>query len=133
MPEKVFETSFSMNVIDDLKVMKMPFEIKRDRSYNMNLRLDAEGMLTDIQICDDKGNTIYQDFCEQLTLSSSLDLKTGNYLFVLTFIRDPEVMAQYFEEKEYGLSQEYIDRFRELFAKNQDNKPIPVSFSAVIK
>ena len=42
-------------------------------------------------------------------------------------------MAQYFEEKEYGLSQEYIDRFRELFAKNQDNKPIPVSFSAVIE
>jgi len=52
MPEKVFETSFSMNVIDDRKVMKTSFEIKRDKSYNMNLRLDAEGMLADIQISE---------------------------------------------------------------------------------
>lgn len=133
LPDKVFETSFSMNVRDDREVVEMPFKVKTSKSYKMSLRLDAEGMLTDIQIYDDKGSIVYQNVCERFTLSSSLDLKTGNYLFVLTFIRDPEVMAQYFEEKEYAFSQEQIDGLKELFAKNRDDKFIPVSFSAVIQ
>jgi len=132
-PNKVFETSFSMNVRDNLKNVKMSFVVNTNKSYKMSMKLDAEGMLTDIQIYDDKGNIVYQNVCEQFTFSSSLNLKTGNYLFVLTFIRDPEVMVQYFEEKGYEFSQDQIDALKELFAKNRDDEFIPVSFSAVIQ
>lgn len=132
-PDKIFETSFSMNVGDNRKDMKMSFDVKKGKTYKMNLNLESEGMLTDIVIYDDKGNMVYQNVCERLNLSSSLDLNTGNYLFMLTFIRDPEVMVQYFEEKKYTFSREQIEGLEELFEKKRDDKFIPVSFSAVIK
>ena len=130
---KVFENSFSMNIRDDLKDVKMSFDVIAHKTYKMNMRLDAEGMLTDIQLYDDKGNIVYQNICEQFTYNSHLNLKTGNYQFVLTFIRNPEVMVQYFEEKGYEFSQEQIDGLKELFTKKRDDEFIPVSFSAVIQ
>lgn len=130
--DKVFETSFTRNVRDDLEVLKMPFTVEKDRSYSMDLRLDAEGILTDIVICDDKGNTVYQSICEQLTSSHSLELKHGNYFLMLTFIKNPGNLAQYFEEKGYAFSRDITDEFMKVFTKNRDNE-IPVSFSAVIQ
>ncbi|HHW01000.1 MAG TPA: hypothetical protein GXX36_15810 [Clostridiaceae bacterium] len=130
---KVFETSFSMNVHDDLKDVKMSFAVDTNKTYKMNMKLDAEGMLTDIQIYDDKGNKVYQNICEWFTYDSHLSLNAGNYQFVLTFIRNPEVMAQYFEEKGYEFSQEELDGLKKLLAKKRNEEFIPVSFSAVIQ
>jgi len=122
-----------MNVRDDLQEVKMSFDVKTGRSYTMHLDLDAEGMLTDIRICDSKGNVIYQNLSEWFKLSTMLDLEAGNYLFTLTFIRNPEVMVQYLEEKKYVISQEQLDLLTEVFAKSHDDEFIPVSFSAVIQ
>jgi len=133
LSNKVFETSFSMEIRDAREVIEMPFNVKTSKSYNLSLKLEAEGLLTDVQIYDDQEKLVYQNVCEWMTLSSSLDLKTGNYQFVLTFLRDPEAMAQYFAEKEYAFSPEQIDEFKELLAKNRDDKSIPVSFSAIIR
>lgn len=99
----------------------------------MDLKLDAEGMLTDVQIYDTKGNLVYQNISEKFELSSWLKLKTGDYLFLITFIRNPDVMMQYFKERGYIFSQEQIDELKELFTTNQDDKFTSVSFSAVIK
>jgi len=132
-PDKVFETSFSMNIHDDMKDVKMSFEINANKTYKMNMKLDAEGMLTDIQIYDDKGSTVYQNICEHYTIDSHLNFKKGNYQLVLTFIKNPEVMVQHFEEKGYEFSQEQIDGLKELFAKKRHDEFIPVSFSAVIQ
>jgi len=131
--DKVFETTFSINVRDKREVVKMPFTVETNKSYKMNLRLGAEGILTDVQIYDDNGHIVYQNISEWFKLSTSLDLKQGNYLFVLTFIRDPEVMMQYFEEKKYEFSQKQIDELKKILKKNPDVEYIPVSFSAVIK
>jgi len=132
-PNKIFETSFSMNVQDNQKAIKMAFEVKKNKTYKLNLSLAAEGMLTDIQIFDDKGSIVYQNLSEWMSLNSSLDLKAGNHLFVITFIRDPEVMVQHFKENEYTFSQNQIDMYKELLAKKLNDKSIPVSFSAVIQ
>ena len=132
-PNKVFETSFSMEVHDVREVVEMPFKVEVSKSHNMSLKLDAEGMLTDVRIYDEKGNTIYQNICEWFTLSTSLDLKSGDYLFTLTFLRDPDAMSQYFAEKGYKFSPEQINEFNEILNKNRDNKSIPVSFSAIIR
>jgi hypothetical protein len=133
LPSKVFETSFSMNIYEEQKVLEMPFKVKISKSYKMDLKLDAEGMLTDVQIYDTKGNLVYQNISEKFELSSWLKLKTGDYLFLITFIRNPDVMMQYFKERGYIFSQEQIDELKELFTTNQDDKFTSVSFSAVIK
>ncbi|NLC67400.1 MAG: hypothetical protein GX754_01140, partial [Clostridiaceae bacterium] len=133
LPGKIFETSFTMNIHDNLKVMEMPFDVKTSRSYNMSLSLDAEGMLTDVRIFDDKGSMVYQNISEWFTLSSQVDLETGKHLLVLTFIRDPEAMVQYFEENKYTFSREQIDTFKALLAKKPNDKFIPVTFSAAIQ
>ena len=70
---------------------------------------------------------------EQLTSSHLLELKHGNYFLILTFIRDPGNMAQYFEEKGYAFSRDITDGLMEVFTKNCDNEFIPVSFSAFIQ
>jgi len=132
-PNKVFETSFSMEIHDARKVVEMPFKVTKSKSYSLSLNLDAEGLLTDIQICDSAGNTVYQNISERFNLSSSLDLKTGDYLLTLTFLREPEAMTQYFAEKGYTFSSEQMDELREVLTKNRDDKSIPVSFSAIIQ
>lgn len=76
---------------------------------------------------------MYQNICEWFTLDATLDLKKGNYRFVLTFVRDPAVMKQYFGEKKYAFTQEQIDGLTEMLTKNENDDFIPVSFSAVIK
>lgn len=130
---KVFSTSFTTSVAENKKVMEMSFEVKKAKSYSMDLALEAEGMLTDVQIYDDKGNTVYQNICEWVTLSTSLDLKEGNYLLVLTFIRDPEVMEQHFAEKGYTFTREQEDMLQEVFTRKVDTQFTPVSFSALIR
>ena len=93
-----------MEIHDARKVVEMPFKVTKSKSYSLSLNLDAEGLLTDIQICDSAGNTVYQNISERFNLSSSLDLKTGDYLLTLTFLREPEAMTQYFAEKGYTFS-----------------------------
>ncbi|HHW32161.1 MAG TPA: hypothetical protein GXX20_10910 [Clostridiaceae bacterium] len=133
VPNKVFETSFSTNIRDNQEVMRMPFIIKTGKSYKMSLNLEAEGILTDIQIYDDNGNIVYQNICEQFSLSTTLKLKPGNYLLELTFIRDPDVMVKYFGEKKYAFSQDQVNMLKELFEKTRNDELIPVSFSAIIQ
>ncbi len=70
LPDKVFETSFSMNVCDVREVVEMPFKVKMSKSYNMSLRLDAEGMLTDVQLYDAKGSIVYQNVNVETVLIS---------------------------------------------------------------
>lgn len=130
---KVFETSFTMNVTENKKVMEMSFEVKKERSYRMDLALEAEGMLTDVQIFDNKGNMVYQNLCEWMTLSTSLYLDKGNYRFMLTFIRDPGVMEKHLAEMGYHFSSEQLDTLMKVYTKGGDNGHTPVSFSAVIR
>jgi len=133
LPDKVFTTSFSLDITAAREDIEIPFKVETSKSYNMNLKLDAEGLLTDVQIYDDKGSLVYQNIGEWFTLSSSLDSEPGDYLFSLTFLRDPEAMVQHFAEKGYWFPQEQIDELKEVLTKNRDHKSIPVSFSAVIQ
>lgn len=135
-PEKVLELNISMNIHEDRKSLQVPFEVRANRPYSIHLDLDAEGMITDILICDDKGNIIYQNISEWFELSTvpgHPGLKTGNYTLVANFIRDPEALLQYFDDKGYDFSQEQMDGFMEVLKKKQDDEYVPVSLSVVIE
>lgn len=135
-PEKVLELNISMNIHEDRKSLQVPFEVRANRPYSIHLDLDAEGMITDILICDDKGNIIYQNISEWFELSTVPgypDLKPGKYMLVANFISDPEALLRYFDEKGYDFSPEQIDGFMEVLKKNQEDEYIPVSLSAVIE
>lgn len=87
-PEKVLELNISMNIHEDRKSLQVPFEVRANRPYSIHLDLDAEGMITDILICDDKGNIIYQNVGEWFELSTVPgypDLKPGKYMLVAYF------------------------------------------------
>jgi hypothetical protein len=132
-PKIVFETSFTMNIRENKKEWEMAFDVEKSKSYNLNVRLDAEGMLTDIQVYDSKGIKIYQNICEWCTFSTYLDLEKGNYRLALTFLKDPGEMERYLKEKDYDFSQDQIDMLKEIFGKSKDIEAIPISFSAKIK
>ncbi len=135
-PGKLLELNISMSINEALKTLEVPFEVKANRPYRMHLDLDAEGMVTDILICDDTGNIIYQNVGEWFELSTVPgypDLKPGKYMLVANFISDPEALLRYFDEKGYDFSPEQIDGFMEVLKKNQEDEYIPVSLSAVIE
>jgi hypothetical protein len=133
VPKPVFETSLSMEVKSATENVKLPFKIEKSKFYSMNLELEAKDILTDIQIYTDNGTLIYQNICEWLTLGTSLKLEKGNYVFVLTFLKDLTGMQEHFKSKGYTFKADVLERLKAIYNKNNSVDNYPVSFSVTIK
>lgn len=133
IPKPVFETSLSIKVKSTTENTKLPFEIDKIKVYSMNLELKAKGILTDVQIYTDNGTLVYQNISEWFTLGTSLKLNKGNYVFVLTYLKDPSGMQEHFNSKGYMFEADVLERFKEIYNKNNSVENYPVSFSATIK
>ena len=133
VPKPIFETSLSMEVKSATENVKLPFKIEKSKFYSMNLELKGEGILTDIQIYTGSGTLIYQNICEWLTLGTSLKLEKGNYVFVLTFLKDFSGMQEHFKSKGYVFEADVLGQFKKIYNKNNSVENFPVSFSVTIK
>jgi hypothetical protein len=133
IPKPVFETSLSIEVNSTTENTKIPFKIEKSKFYSMNLELNAKGILTDVQIYTDNGTLIYQNICEWFTLGTSLKLNKGNYVFVLTYLKDPSGMQEHFNSSGYIFEADVLKRFKEIYNNNNLVENYPVSFSVTIE
>lgn len=133
IPKPVFKTSLSIEVKSTTENEKLPFKVEKSKVYSMNLELKAKGILTDVQIYTDKGTLIYQNICEWFTLGTSLKLEKGNYVLVLTFLKDPSGMKKHFMSRGYMFEADVLERLKETYNKNNSVENYPVSFSMTIK
>ena len=133
IPKPAFETSLSIEVNSTTENTKFPFKVEKSMLYSMNLELKAKGILTDIQIYTDNGTRIYQNICEWITLNTSFNLEKGNYVFILTFLKDPSGMQEHFKSRGYKFEANVLEQFKKICNKNNSVENYPVSFSVTIK
>ena len=132
-PKPVFETSLSMEVNAATEDVKLPFKVEKSKLYSMNLELKAKGILTDIQIYTDNGTLIYENICEWFTIGTSLKLEKGNYVFVLTFLKDHSAMQEHFTSRGYMFKADVLEGFKEFYNNNKSVGKSPISLSVDIK
>ena len=132
-PKPVLETSFSMEVSPTTEDMKLPFKVGKSKLYSMDLELTAKGHITDIQIYTENGTLVYQNICEWFTLGTSLDLEKGNYILVLTFLKDDISMQEHFKAKGYKFEAGVVEKLKDMYKNNNSVENYPISFSATIK
>lgn len=120
--QPVLETRFSMTVTQQTGDLKLPFEVKRSKHYDMSLSLDASGMLTDIQIYNEEGQLIYQNLAEYFTFdgNGNLELEQGQYEMVLTFLMNPQDMEEHFRMMGYDFDEEAIATLAGVFDADLD-------------
>lgn len=129
----VFETSFSMEATSANEDVKLPFVVEKSKEYNMNLKLTAKGFLTDVQIYSEEGDLIYQDICEWLTLGTSHKLNKGNYIVVLTFLKNQAAMEEHLRKMGYKFEPELLEKLKEVYKNNSSIEKNTISFSGIIK
>lgn len=133
MPKTSFEKSLSIEVNSTTNDVKLPFKVERSKLYSMELGLEAKGILTDIQIYSEDGTMIYQNVCEWFTIGTSLNLKKGNYVIVLTFLKNPMAMQEHFKVKGYNYKADTVEQLKDVYEMSSLADNYQVSFSAVIK
>ncbi len=131
MPKPILEKSLSIEVNSSTKDLKLPLKVQVSKLYNMEMKLEAKGIITDIQIYSENGTLVYQNICEWFTLGTSLNLQKGNYVIVLTFLKDPISMQEYFKAKGYKFKTYELEQLKKVFSMPVKNHP--VSFSVTIK
>jgi hypothetical protein len=119
-----------MTVTQQTGDLKLPFEVKRSKHYDMSLSLDASGMLTDIQIYNEEGQLIYQNLAEYFTFdgNGNLELEQGQYEMVLTFLMNPQDMEEHFRMMGYDFNEEAIATLAEVFDADLDADSDSVAF-----
>lgn len=132
-PKPVFKTSFSMEAGSANEDVKLPFIVEKSREYKMDLKLTAKGFLTDVQIYSEDGDLIYQNICEWFTLGTSYKLNKGNYIFVLTFLKNQEAMEEHFRKMGYKFEPELLEKLKEIYKNNSSIEKNTISFSGIIK
>lgn len=133
MPKPIFEESLSMEVNSATKDVKLPFKVEESKLYSMEIGLKAKGVLTDIQIYSENGTMVYQNICEWFTLGTSLNLKKGDYVIVLTFLKNPIAMQEHFKAKGYEFNADTLEQLKEVYNMSSLVENYQVSFSVTIK
>jgi hypothetical protein len=127
-----FETSFSMEVSGMTEDVKVPFELKKSKLYNINLELTAKGILTDVQIYNENGIQVYQNICEWFSLNTSLNLEKGKYVLVLTFLQDSNDMQEHMKAMGYKFEVGILEQLEEIYNINNQDENYPITFSTII-
>lgn len=128
----VLKRSFSLEAISSAEDMKFPFEITKRSVYIMDLILKTKGILVDTQLYNESGQLIYHVIAEQLTLNKSLDLKTGNYFCLVSFMTDTAGMKEHIRKNGYVFNEECIQSMAKIFNDNFKTKH-PVDFTLIIR
>ncbi len=96
----ILERSFDINATIE-KQEKIDFKIQKDKVYQLELDLEAQGFITDVRILDENGNLIYQNFGEWFFLTTNIELSKGSYTLELSYLTDKEALKQHLEDMEY--------------------------------
>lgn len=129
----ILEASFSLIVDSTTENSTLPFVISKNQMYSMDLELEAEGILTDVQIYTVDGALIHQNICEWFTLETQLTLDKGNYVLVLTYLKDSISMREHFISKGYTFTDDELKMLDEVYLHNDVSGNVPISFSVSIK
>lgn len=123
LPEAMAEPviSFSSEGQDAITDYENSFEIRYDRDYPFDIRLDAGGFLTVIRIQDSEQGMIYHSITEETSSSGSIYLNKGRYMISVIYLKDLDAFERYCEDYDDMVDESVKEELRSVY--ENDFKP----------
>lgn len=131
----VFKTNMSLDVNENIVNSYSSFNIEKDSKYDANIIIDANGIITDFKIYDEKKEVIYENMCGKMKVQTIIELKKGRYKVEVTSIKDIDTLKKYVTEKGYtfgGNLENYFDSVEKYYQKNDGEKSDEVTIDFVL-
>jgi hypothetical protein len=128
----VLNMSFSVvNALEE-KSWECQFNIKRTKTYSVDLNMKAQGFITAVRIIGEAGELMYQNLGENSSFTFSVVLNKGNYKLSLTYLADYEAVREFLKNTgQEMLSSDDIQYVNEVF--KHDNNDYSADFSIRIR